>query len=174
MKRECETCIKRKTTYCPTSIECMATDDMPYYQNRIMLLEENKRLNGAIQTYDILLKFNVESNNQLKLINKEHQQINGELRQANKLLNEQYIRLYKEYEQQEQIKYLERSNNRREDTILEQRQEISDLEDNWNKLREWIIYNKHNENTEQHYLVVDYGTLLGKMQELEKGSDSNE
>lgn len=40
-----------------------------------------------------------QENNQLKLINKEHQQINGELRQANKLLNEQYIRLYKEYEQ---------------------------------------------------------------------------
>lgn len=46
--------------------------------------------------------------------------------------------------------------------------------DNWNKLREWIVYNKHNENTEQHYLVVDYGTLLGKMKELELGSDSNE
>lgn len=45
--------------------------------------------------------------------------------------------------------------------------------DNWNKLRKWIVYNKHNENTEQHYLVVDYGTLLGKMQELEQGSDSN-
>ena len=44
MKRECETCIKRKTAYCPTSMECMATDDMPYYQNRIMLLEENKQL----------------------------------------------------------------------------------------------------------------------------------
>lgn len=77
---------------------------------------------------------------------------------------------------QERIEYLERSNNRREDTILEQRQKISDLEDNWNKLRKWIVYNKHNENTEQHYLVVDYGTLLGKMQELEKGvgvSDDN-
>lgn len=35
-----------------------------------------------------------QGNNQLRLINKEHQQINGELRQANKLLNEQYIRLY--------------------------------------------------------------------------------
>ena len=70
----------------------------------------------------------------------------------------------------ERIEYLERSNNRREDTIIEQRQEISDLEDNWNELKKWIVYNKHNENTEQHYLVVDYGTLLGKMQELE-GSD---
>ena len=44
MKRECESCIKRKTTYCPNSMECMATDDMPYYQNRIMLLEENQEL----------------------------------------------------------------------------------------------------------------------------------
>lgn len=43
--------------------------------------------------------------------------------------------------------------------------------DNWNKLRKWIVYNKHNENTEQHYLVVDYGTLLGKMNELQ-GNDS--
>lgn len=66
MKRECESCIKRKTVYCPTSMECMATDDMPYYQNRIMLLEENKRLKGANQTYDILLKSNVKENKQLK------------------------------------------------------------------------------------------------------------
>jgi hypothetical protein len=56
----------------------------------------------------------------------------------------------------------------------QQSEKIGKLEDNWNKLREWIIYNKHNENTEQHYLVVDYGTLLGKMQELEQGSDSDE
>lgn len=52
-------------------------------------------------------------------------------------------------------------------------QENKQLKDNWNKLREWIVYNKHNENTEQHYLVVDYGTLLGKMKELEQGSDNN-
>lgn len=52
-------------------------------------------------------------------------------------------------------------------------QENKKLKDNWNELREWIVYNKHNENTEQHYLVVDYGTLLGKMRELE-GSANNE
>ncbi len=91
MKRECDTCIKNKTIFCPNSIKCMTTDDMPHYQNNIMLLEENKQ-----------------------------------------------------------------------------------LKDNWNKLREWIVYNKHNENTEQHYLVVDYGTLLGKMQQLEQGSDCDE
>jgi hypothetical protein len=51
------------------------------------------------------------------------------------------------------------------------RRKIGQLEDNWIKLRKWIVYNKHNENTEQHYLVVDYGTLLGKMRELKQGSD---
>jgi hypothetical protein len=85
-------------------------DFIPLWEWINQLQKENKRLNGTIQTYDILLKANVEENKQLK--------------------------------------------------------------DNWNKLRKWIVYNKHNENTEQHYLVVDYGTLLGKMQELER-SNSN-
>lgn len=48
MKRECETCIKRKTMYCPNSTECMVTDGKPYYQDRIMLLEENKQLKELI------------------------------------------------------------------------------------------------------------------------------
>lgn len=48
---ECETCIKRKTVYCPTSMECMATDDKPYYQNRIMLLEENQELKKQLEEY---------------------------------------------------------------------------------------------------------------------------
>ena len=49
------------------------------------------------------------------------------------------IKIQQENKQlKERIEYLERSNNRREDTILEQRQEISDLEDNWNELKEFI------------------------------------
>lgn len=44
MKRECESCVKKKTIFCPNSMECMNTIDMSYYQNRIMLLEENKKL----------------------------------------------------------------------------------------------------------------------------------
>ena len=63
--------------------------------------------------------------------------------------------------------------NLKEQKYSELLRENKQLQDNWNKLKEWIVYNKHNENTEQHYLVVDYGTLLGKMQELEQGSDSN-
>lgn len=39
---------------------------------------------------------------------------------------------------QERIEYLERSNNRREDTIFEQSQKISDLEDNWDILKNFI------------------------------------
>lgn len=74
---------------------------------------------------------------------------------------------------QERIEYLERSNNRREDTILEQRQEISDLEDNWIKLKdllgsEWYCFD--NESVE--FEVAK--SILNKMQELEQGSDSNE
>ena len=39
-----------------------------YYHNDCIenLQQENKKLNGAIQTYDILLKANVEENKQLK------------------------------------------------------------------------------------------------------------
>lgn len=55
--RECETCIKRKTVYCPNSIECMATDDKPYYQNRIMLLEENQELKKQVEELDKKLFF---------------------------------------------------------------------------------------------------------------------
>ena len=39
---------------------------------------------------------------------------------------------------QERIEYLERSNNRREDTIFEQSQKISDLEDNWDMIKDFI------------------------------------
>ena len=66
----------------------------------------------------------------------------------------------------ERIEYLERSNDRREDTIIEQRQEISDLEDNWGRLKEWV-----KEQPIFNYLApVD---IKNKMQELER-SDSNE
>ena len=46
---ECETCIKRKTVYCPNHVDCYDTINKPYYQNRIMLLEENKQLKEQLQ-----------------------------------------------------------------------------------------------------------------------------
>ena len=41
---ECESCVKRKTMYCPNSFKCYVTKDKPCWQNRIMLLEENNQL----------------------------------------------------------------------------------------------------------------------------------
>ena len=54
MNKKCETCIKRKTMFCPNSIKCWATDDKPYYRNKIMLLEENQELKKQLTTYQIL------------------------------------------------------------------------------------------------------------------------
>ncbi len=85
----------------------------------------------------------------------------GKLQQENKQLKER-------------MEYLERSNDRREDIIIEQRQEISDLEDNWDELKEIIrkkqdYYKYFKDNRYRKFL----SELLNKMQELE-GSDSNE
>ena len=51
MDKKCETCIKRKTMFCPNSKKCMAADDKPYYQNKIMLLEENQELKKKLEEY---------------------------------------------------------------------------------------------------------------------------
>lgn len=105
------------------------------------LQQENKKINGSIQTYNILLKANVEENKQL----------------------------------QERIEYLERSNDRREDIIIEQRQEISDLEDNWDELKKYLhnvdVVIDNSENYDGHF--INYDELIDKIQELEQGSDSN-
>lgn len=58
MKRKCETCIKNKTEYCPNSVECFETLDMPYYKNRIMLLEENQKYKEVIDN----IKYYLEEN----------------------------------------------------------------------------------------------------------------
>ena len=74
---------------------------------------------------------------------------------------------------QERIEYLERSNNRREDTIIEQRQEISDLEDNWNKLKEYLhnvdVVIDYSENYDGRF--INYDELIDKIQELEGGEE---
>lgn len=44
MSKECDLCVKRKTMYCPNSSKCYSTEEKPFYQNRIMLLQENQQL----------------------------------------------------------------------------------------------------------------------------------
>lgn len=69
----------------------------------------------------------------------------------------------------ERIEYLERSNNRREDTILEQRKEISNLEDNWNKLKEYI--NQQIEEPLGGREFCCYSNVKDKIQEIEQGRE---
>ena len=70
------------------------------------------------------------------------------------------------YQKQERIEYLERSNNRREDTIFEQSQKISDLEDNWDILKNFI-----------DTLWLDNKEIVTKIKDkikfIEQGCDSN-
>lgn len=62
-KEECELCIKYKTMYCPNSNDCYMTQNKPYYQNRIMLLEENQQLKERYENLMCGYKF---LNNRLK------------------------------------------------------------------------------------------------------------
>ena len=89
----------------------------------------------------------------------------------------QYWELLAENKQlKERINYLERSNNRREDIISEQKQEINDSEDNWNKLKEYVKENLYfYSGLQGEDLETDYSMqlILDKMQELE-GIDIND
>lgn len=113
------------------------------------------------------LKEHTRNQKRMYRIHKQNEKIHdlelmiGKLQQENKQLKER-------------MEYLERSNDRREDIIIEQRQEISDLEDNWDELKEIIrkkqdYYKYFKDNRYRKFLFE----LLNKMQELE-GSDSNE
>jgi len=44
----CDGCIRRKTMFCPPSIECLALDDKPYYFDKNAALKEIERLNNII------------------------------------------------------------------------------------------------------------------------------
>ncbi len=48
MNKICGNCVKFKTQYCPCSIDCMATDNKPFYQDKRMLLDENTNLKQAL------------------------------------------------------------------------------------------------------------------------------
>lgn len=71
-----------------------------YFEKYIDLQQENKKLNGTIQTYDILLKSNVEENKQIKQQIEEYQKALDEtmsekidLEQENKQLKDNWNKL---------------------------------------------------------------------------------
>lgn len=68
----------------------------------------------------------------------------------------------------ERIEYLERSNNRREDTILEQIKEISDLEDKIDKAIEFLYKIKF-DKTDKYICIseyIEYQQLLDILKEV--------
>ena len=79
---------------------------------------------------------------------------------------------------QERMEYLERSNNRREDTIFEQSQKMSDLEDKLSKIETLII--NHNCDTGDIYYKYNSKFLKSELKQrileivYEEESDSNE
>lgn len=64
-ERECETCIKRRTKYCPNSSECYELMNKPYYQNRIMILEENQQLKSQLEQRDDIINKISKHNQQI-------------------------------------------------------------------------------------------------------------
>ena len=102
----------------------------------------------------------------------------------NMLLKKKYENAVADYESvmfekeqlKERIKYLERSNDRREDTILEQRQEISDLEDNWETIKQYCLDEQIPEEYDEYNSYIEfsnsvYDNILNKMQELERSDN---
>lgn len=57
---KCSSCVKIKTQYCPCSIDCMATDTYPFYQDKRMMLEENANLKQVLNEIREYCKFNDE------------------------------------------------------------------------------------------------------------------
>lgn len=119
-----------------------------YKQLSEQLEQENKKLNGTIQTYDILLKANVEENKQLKeqlLVTQTNEEtFRLEMEDITKALGLDEDKLF------DDVKAYARS-----------------LKNNWNKLKKWLY--------EEHYLYVPeiarnstYQAVLDKMQELER------
>lgn len=123
--------------------ECQNKKNNQIYKNskKVEKLEqENKKLNGAIQTYDILLKSNIEESKQLKAQIEEYQK-----------------------------------------ALDETMSEKIDIQNNWNKLKEYIDIKLYNVEYLQKlcgyriddkiHMILDI--IKKEMKELE-GSDSNE
>lgn len=58
----CNNCVKHKTWYCPSSIDCMIYDDKPFYQDRISLLDENEKLKESIERIENFCNYLLTNN----------------------------------------------------------------------------------------------------------------
>lgn len=118
-----------------------------YKQLSEQLQQENKQLNGAVQSYDILLKANVEENKQLKAQIKEYQ----------KALDETMS---------EKMDIENNWNKLKEDLI-------NDINYWQEQEKEWIKLGFIKFGGEANNKII-FKKVLDKMQELEQGSDIDE
>ena len=58
MNELCESCIKRKTLYCPNSNECYSIKDSPQWLGDFQALQEIERLNNIINELENYIKEN--------------------------------------------------------------------------------------------------------------------
>lgn len=73
---ECGICVKKKTIYCPNSDRCFETKNKPYFQNKFMLLEENKKYKEVINKMKTNLYYSINAINK-KLSNNNFRVENG-------------------------------------------------------------------------------------------------
>lgn len=135
-------------------------------------LHHKKRFGGLLFIDLSMIKFSKLSS-YIRQLDKENEELKKQLHDASIQIQELIEKDIWCPSNCEKIKKLQQENKHLDEVNCKLRKTNERLKDNWIKLRKWIVYNKHNENTEQHYLVVDYGILLGKMRELQ-GSDSDE
>lgn len=125
------------------------------------LQQENKKINGVIQTYDILLKANVEENKQLKRIIKENTILVKDEYGDYQECNINPLRMKQKYEKQ-----VDNWNKLKKDLI-------NDINYWQEQEKEWIKLGFIKFGGEANNKII-FKKVLDKMQELEQGSDSNE
>lgn len=122
------------------------------------LQQENKKINGVIQTYDILLKANVEENKQLKRIIKENTILVKDEYGDYQECNINPLRMKQKYEKQ-----VDNWNKLKKDLI-------NDINYWQEQEKEWIKLGFIKFGGEANNKII-FKKVLDKMQELE-GSDS--
>lgn len=137
-------------------------DEVMYYFNYWYKEEDVYSINRYLSLKD----FNYISN-KYQGLQKENQELKRQLHDASIQIQELIEKDIWCPSNCEKLEKLQQENKHLDKVNCKLRKTNEQLKDNWIKLRKWIVYNKHNENTEQHYLVVDYGMLLGKMRELQ-------
>lgn len=76
--RWCKTCVKRKTIYCPNSDKCFEKEEKTYYQDKIMLLEENQKLKSTLELYKGSLHREHEAIHRANDLEEENQELKNQ------------------------------------------------------------------------------------------------